>query len=64
LRLTFNDARKAAAKAQSVHEWLRGTFGISAALDQSGTVQSNTAVILGTRLARLSEASTALGGSA
>ncbi len=63
LRLTFNDARKAAAKAQSVNEWLRATFGLSAALDQSGTIQSNAALILGTRLARLSEASTALGGS-
>jgi hypothetical protein len=47
-----------------VTDWLKATFGLSGALDQSGTVQSNAPMILGTRLARLSEASTALGGSA
>jgi Caspase domain len=64
IRLTFNDAREAAAKVQSLTKQLRATFGLSGSLDQSGTVQSSGPLILGTRLARLSEASTALGGSA
>lgn len=63
VRLTFNDARKASAKLQNVTDWARATFGLSGALDQRGTIQSNGPLILGTRLARLSEASTALGGS-
>lgn len=64
IRLTFNDARKAAAKVQNVTDWLRATFGLSAVLDQSGSIQSNGPLTLGTRLARLSEASIVLGGSA
>jgi len=47
-----------------VTDWVKATFGTAANLDQSGTIQSDGPLILGTRLARLSEASTALGGSA
>lgn len=64
MHLAFRDASEVSAKAQSVTDWVKATFGTSANLDQSGTIQSDVPLILGTRLARLSEASTALGGSA
>jgi hypothetical protein len=63
MRLVFRDASDAKAKATTVTEWVKATFGGSAFLDQSGTVQSDAPLILGTRLARLREASMALGGS-
>lgn len=64
MRLVFHDASEVSAKAKSLSDWVRATFGSSANLDQSGTIQSEAPLVLGTRLARLSEASTALGGSA
>jgi hypothetical protein len=64
MRLVFHDASEVSAKAKSLSEWVRATFGAAANLDQSGTIQSDSPLVLGTRLARLSEASTALGGSA
>ncbi len=64
MRLVFNDASEVSAKAKSLTDWVKATFGTAANLDQSGTVQSEAPLVLGTRLARLSEASTALGGSA
>jgi hypothetical protein len=63
MQLVFRDASDAKVKAKSVTDWVQATFGASAGLDQSGTVQSDAPLILGTRVARLSEASTALGGS-
>jgi hypothetical protein len=44
--------------------WVKATFGTAANLDQSGTIQSHAPLILETRLTRLSEAGTTLGGSA
>jgi hypothetical protein len=64
MHLAFRDASDVSARAKSVTDWVRVTFGTAANLDQSGTIQSDAPLILGTRLARLSEASTALGGSA
>lgn len=64
MHLAFRDASDVGAKAKSVTDWVKATFGTTASLDQSGTIQSDDPLILGTRLARLSEASTALGGSA
>jgi hypothetical protein len=64
MQLVFRDASEVRAKAKSISDWVKATFGSTANLDQSGTIQSDAPLILGTRLARLSEASTALGGSA
>jgi len=64
IRLVFHDASGVSAKAQSLTDWVKATFGSAANLDQSGTIQSEAPLVLGTRLGRLSEASTALGGSA
>jgi hypothetical protein len=64
MHLAFRDASEVSVKAKSITDWVKATFGTAANLDQSGTIQSDAPLILGTRLARLSEASTALGGSA
>ncbi|MGB7284753.1 MAG: hypothetical protein WBE13_20975, partial [Candidatus Acidiferrum sp.] len=63
MRLVFRDASEVSAKAKSFTDWVKATFGTSANLDQSGTIESDAPLVLGTRMARLSEASTALGGS-
>jgi hypothetical protein len=63
MRLSFHDESEAKAKAKSATDWVKATFGTSAGLDQSGTIQLDAPLILGTRVARLKEASTALGGA-
>jgi len=63
MQLVFHDASDVKAKAKGATDWVKATFGSSAGLDQSGTIQSDAPLILGTRMGRLTEASTALGGS-
>jgi hypothetical protein len=57
MQVVFRDASDVSAKGKSVTDWVKATFGPAASLDQSGTIQSDAPLVLGTRLARQSEAS-------